>query len=149
MKISLEQILSGEEEIIIRYRNMTPELEKIIDSLKREPVFLTGKNGERQYRILPEDIYYFESVDERLFACTSEAEYQVMFTLTEAEEKLSSYGFFRCNKSFVVNINHITSVRSEMGNRIDALLDNQEHVIISRRYAKEFREWLRGGKEHG
>ena len=36
-----------------------------------------------------------------------------------------------------------------MGNRIDALLDNQEHVIISRRYVKEFRERLKGGKERG
>jgi len=63
--------------------------------------------------------------------------------LGEVEEKLSSEGFFRCNKSFVVNINHIVSVKSEMGNRIDALMDNEEHVIISRRYAKTFREMLR------
>ena len=72
----------------------------------------------------------------------------MLIKLAEAEEKLNSYGFFRCNKSFVVNINHIASVRSDMGNRIDALLDNQEHVIISRRYAKVFRELLRGGKNH-
>lgn len=148
MKISMERITSGEDEILIKYKEMTPAIERIIESLKREQVFITGKSGERQYRIYPRDIYYFESVDEKLFAYTREAEYQVMFTLTEAEEKLSSYGFFRCNKSFVVNINHIASVRSEMGNRINALLDNQEHVIISRRYAKAFRELLRGGKEN-
>lgn len=95
----------------------------------------------------PADIYYFESVDEKLFACTKEAVYQVVLTLAEAEELLGGYGFFRCNKSFVVNIDRIISVRSEMGNRIDALLDNGEHVIISRRYAKEFRERLRGGEK--
>lgn len=148
MKIRMEQIASGEEEILIKYKEMTPAIEGIIETLKRKQFFITGKSGERQYRICPKDIYYFESVDEKLFAYTSEAEYQVMLTLTEAEEKLSSYGFFRCNKSFVVNINHIASVQSEMGNRIDALLDNQEHVIISRRYAKDFRALLRGGKEN-
>lgn len=148
MKISMEQIASGEEEILIKYKEMTPAIEGIIETLKRKQFFITGRKGERQYRICPKDIYYFESVDEKLFAYTSEAEYQVMLTLMEAEEKLSTYGFFRCNKSFVVNINHIASVQSEMGNRIDALLDNQEHVIISRRYAKDFRALLRGGKEN-
>lgn len=148
MKVRTEQIASGEDEILVKYKEMTPEIKRIIESLKRESVFVVGKSGERQYRIQPREIYYFESVDEKLFAYTSENEYQVALTLAEAEEKLNSYGFFRCNKSFVVNINHIASVRSEMGNRIDALLDNQEHVIISRRYAKAFRELLRGGKEN-
>lgn len=35
-----------------------------------------------------------------------------------------------------------------MGNRINAILDNQEHVIISRRYAKDFREMLKRGISH-
>lgn len=148
MKISTQQITFGEDEILIKYKEMTPGIEKIIESLKREQFFIIGKRQERQYRLSPRDIFYFESVDDKLFAYTSQAEYQVMLTLSEAGEKFGSYGFFRCNKSFVVNINHIASVRSEMGNRIDALLDNQEHVIISRRYAKDFRELLRGGKEN-
>lgn len=148
MKIDIQQIISGQEEICIRYREMTPELQKIMELIGKEQVVIVGKREDRKYRISPKDIYYFESVDERLFACTSEAEYQVMLTLAEAEEQFGTYGFFRCNKSFVVNINHILSVRSEMGNRIDALLDNQEHVVISRRYAKDFRELLRGRRGH-
>ena len=87
-------------------------------------------------------------MDERIFAYTEKAEYQVMLTLAEAEEALQEYGFFRCNKSFVLNSDHIISVRSEMGNRINAILDNQEHVIISRRYAKDFREMLKRGISH-
>ena len=147
MKISMEQITSGEDEIVIRYKEMSPAIQQILQWLKQEQVVITGKQEERQYRIHPKDIYYFETVDEKLFAYTNEAEYQVMFTLTEAEEKLKHQGFFRCNKSFVININHIISVKSEMGNRIDALMDNGEHVIISRRYARTFRKLLQGGKE--
>lgn len=145
MRINIEQIVSGEDEIIVKYKEMTPAIQQIVELLKKEQVVITGKIEERQYRIYPSDIYYFESVDAKLFACTGEAEYQIMYTLAEVEEKLSDYGFFRCNKSFVVNINHIISVKSEMGNRIDALLDNGEHVIISRRYARIFRKLLQGG----
>lgn len=90
MKVRTEQIASGEDEILVKYKEMTPEIKRIIESLKRESVFVVGKSGERQYRIQPREIYYFESVDEKLFAYTSENEYQVALTLAEAEEKLNS-----------------------------------------------------------
>lgn len=148
MKICLQQMDEGEEEILIRYRQMTPKLQRMIEYLQREQVAVIGRRNGMSYQLLPEEIYYFERVDERIFAYTSEAEYQVMLTLAEAEETLREYGFFRCNKSFVLNSYHIISVKSEMGNRINALLDNQEHVVISRRYAKDFREMLRRGIGH-
>ncbi len=149
MKISMERVKPGEEEIRIRYWEITPELRRILTFLQAGSPAIIGKNEYGQCRLLPEQIYYFERVDDKTFAYTKEQEYQVAVTLREAEEQLGGHGFFRCNKSFVVNIDRIVSVRSQMGNRIDALLDNQEHVIISRRYVKEFRELLKGGKECG
>ena len=149
MKISMEQVEPGKEEVLIRYWEFTPELRRILDFLQKGSPVIMGKNENGQCRLLPEQIYYFERVDDRVFAYTKGQEYQVTLTLREAEERLKGHGFFRCNKSFVVNIDRIVSVRSQMGNRIDALLDNQEHVIISRRYVKEFRELLKGGKERG
>lgn len=149
MKVSMEQVKAGEEEILIRYWEVTPELRRLLTFLQGNSPTIMGKNEYGQCRLLPEQIYYFERVDDRIFAYTKEQEYQVALTLREAEEQLKGHGFFRCNKSFVVNIDRIVSVRSQMGNRIDALLDNQEHVIISRRYVKEFRELLKGGREHG
>ena len=104
MKIRMQQIVSGEDEILIKYKKMTPEIKKLVERLSENEIIIVGKKEGRQYRILPKDIYYFESVDEKLFAYTSMAEYQVLYTLGEVEEKLSSEGFFRCNKSFVVNI---------------------------------------------
>ena len=149
MKIRQEKIASGEEEILLRYQNMTPEWQEILHYLEGKKVSVIGKRQERQYVLRPEAIYYFESVDNNLFAYGKDAEYQVEDTLTEIEEKLKANGFFRCNKSFVINLNKIQSLRSEIGNRIDARMDNGEHLIVSRRYAKEFRERLQGGNIHG
>lgn len=147
MKLTIETIASGEDEIILRYRAMTPEIASLIHLIERGIPVIIGRKGERQYRVAPGDIYYFESVDERLFACTKKQELQVAMTLQEAEERLEEYGFFRCNKSMVLNLNRIDSVRSELGSRINATLDNGEHVVISRHYARRFRELLRGGED--
>ena len=97
MKICLQQVNEGEEEILIRYRQMTPRLQQIIEYLQREQVAVIGRRNGMSYQLLPEEIYYFERVDERIFAYTEKAEYQVMLTLAEAEEALQEYGFFRFN----------------------------------------------------
>lgn len=146
MKLHLEQISCGEEELIIKYREMTPKIEEIVEFIHKASGVILGKKGDRQYKIEPRNIYYFECVEEKLFACTKEAVYQVAMTLTESEQRLLEEGFFRCSKSFVVNMNKISSVKREMGNRIDAALENGEHIIISRRYVREFQEKLKGGE---
>lgn len=148
MKIRQEKITSGEEEIILRYQDLTSEWKDILRYLEGKKTTVIGKKQGKQYLLRPDDIYYFESVDNNLFAYGKDSEYQVEDTLTEIEEKLKMHGFFRCNKSFVINMNRIQSLKSEIGNRIDAKMDNGEHLIVSRRYAKEFRERLQGGNIH-
>ena len=145
MKLTTQQISEGEDEIILRYRELTPEISALIKQIKQETMTILGKAEDRQYRVKPSHIYYFESVDERLFAYTREQTFQVMMTLAEVEVQFSALGFFRCNKSTVLNVNRVASVKSEMGNRINATLDNGEHVMISRHYARAFRELLRRG----
>lgn len=145
MKLTTQQITKGEDEIILRYRELTPEISALIRQIKQETTTILGKADDRQYRVNPCEIYYFESVDERLFAYTRQQTFQVVMTLTEAETKFSDMGFFRCNKSTVLNVNRVASVKSELGNRINATLDNGEHVMISRHYARAFRELLRRG----
>lgn len=147
MKVNMEQIASGQEEIRIRYREITPEIRRILKFLHQSSE-IPGKNEKGQCILFPEQVYYFERVDDKIFACTREEEYQVDWSLKEAEEKLKTYGFLRCSKSFVVNVHCIISVKSEIGNRMDVRLDNEEHLIISRRYVKEFREFLKGEREN-
>ncbi len=148
MNIKTEKLSSGEEEIIIRYYEMTPEIENIIAFLNKKKETIIGKKGHEQYILPYSDIYHFESVDNLVFAYTDIESYQISYTLTELEELLFSSSFVRCNKSFIVNITEIMALRSNVGNRIDATLKNGEHIIISRHYAKGFREILKGGNQH-
>ncbi|MBR6396195.1 MAG: LytTR family transcriptional regulator DNA-binding domain-containing protein, partial [Lachnospiraceae bacterium] len=54
--------------------------------------------------------------------------------------------FFRCSKSMIINVGRVASLKSLPSNRIDATLENGEHIIISRRYAAEFRRFLKGDR---
>lgn len=142
----MEQIKDGEEEVILRYREKTREIEEILSYLnKRSRTILCKKDGE-DVLVNPRDVIYLESVDGTTYAYTENEVYQAGLSLAGAEAEFSGAGFFRCSKSMVINVYHIERLKSEAGNRIDAVMTGGEHVIISRRYAKVLRRLLRGNE---
>lgn len=146
MKIRIEQIKDGEEEVILRYREKTREIEELLSYLnKRSHSILCKKDGE-DILVRPRDVIYLESVDGTTYAYTEGEVYQAGLSLAGAEAEFSGAGFFRCSKSMVINVYHIEKLKSEAGNRIDAVMTGGEHVIISRRYAKALRRLLRGNE---
>ena len=145
MNIRLEQIHDGKDEIVIRYHEMTDEIEKIVQYLDRSKNAIVCKKDNKQIILVPGDILYFESVDGVTYAYTKEDVYSSPMTLAVIEQEYEDMGYFRCSKSMIINIYQIGRLQSKPGNRIDAQMNNGEHVIISRHYAKDLRNILKGG----
>ncbi len=143
MKITLQKIENGTEEVIIKYHAMTEQIDSIINYINRqEEKWVVCKDGQ-QFVISPQNVIYLESVDGITYLYTDEDVYRTGLSLAAAEAAYMEEGYFRCSKSMVINIYRIQKLKSESGNRIDAMMDNGEHVIISRRYAKELRSILK------
>ncbi|MCM1212405.1 MAG: LytTR family transcriptional regulator DNA-binding domain-containing protein [Blautia sp.] len=149
MKVTLEQIGEGKEEIIIRYRRMTAQLEGIVRYLDGQGGKILGWKDGQQCLIGVSDIIYLESVDGATFFYTEKEMYRSGHTLALSESLYAEEGFFRCSKSMILNLYRIDKLKSMPGNRIDATMDNGEHIVISRRYAKELRDRLKSGLGKG
>lgn len=149
MKYTMERIPEGEDEVILRYSHMTPEVERIWNLLHGNPGKLTGWKGKTRVVLDVDKILYIESVDGRTFAYTSEDVFAVDDTLNKLGQFLNDVNFFRCSKSMIINIDKVQSLKSLPSNRIDAVMCNGEHVMISRTYASDFRKRLKGGREDG
>ncbi|XCP86315.1 LytTR family DNA-binding domain-containing protein [Roseburia hominis] len=147
MKLRLIRISEGEEEIVIRYREMNSHLQSIV-ALARgaEPKIRAVWEG-REIFLLPEEVYYFENVDGVTYAYLVDKVVRVGESLREITLTYEDRGFFRCSKSMVLNIHRISYLKSEPGNRIRATMENKEQVMISRKYAKELRKVLKGGAD--
>ena len=52
---------------------------------------------------------------------------------------LAEHNFFRVNKSTLLNLNKIESLKSDIDRRIRVTLKNGYQLIISRAYAEEFK----------
>lgn len=147
MKITLQQVNKGNEEIIIKYSQITERIDGIVRYIEGQSgQLLVSKDGQ-QYVISVPKILYLESVEGATYLYTEKDLYQLNLTLSLFESLYGEEGFFRCSKSMVINIYRIKKLKSMSGNRIDVTMDNDEHVVISRHYAKEFRSILRRDAE--
>ena len=148
MKYTIRQITEGEDEVIVQYRDMTPEVQRVISLLNREQTKLTGWREKDLTVIESNEILYIESVDGKTFAYTEQDVLKLDYQLSQLEQILRTINFFRCSKSVILNIDKVKSLKSLPSNRIDATMCNGEHIMIARTYASNFRKRLRGGGEH-
>ena len=149
MKYTMNHISTGEDEVIVNYLAMTPEIERIVNFIKGEQAKLVGWKDKAQKVIDIKSILYIETVDGNTFAYTETDVLKLDYTLAQLEQLLNDINFFRCSKSMIINIDKVDSLKSLPSNRIDAQMVNGEHIIISRTYAADFRRILRKGAQHG
>ncbi len=148
MKYTITQITDGEDELILKYRNITPEVERILNFMNGEQQKLIGWKDKTLHVLELSQILYIESVDGRTYAYTEEDVLRIDSTLNRLEQFLCDINFFRCSKSMIINIDRVERLRSLPSNRIDATICNGEHIMISRTYASDFRKRLRGGYDN-
>ena len=143
MKIIIERPeKDAEDEIIIRCAELDDELLGLIKMLASGREQLIGYDDKSAHKLMPNDIYYFESVDGRLFAYTEKNVYEVRAKLYEIEERFAQSDLVRVSKSVIVNVSHIESVTPSFGARFEAKLTNGEKIVISRQYVPEMKKKL-------
>ena len=143
MKITIETPAPDQEdEIILRCRQVDGKLLELIQALKTAPEKLTVYQ-ETEIIVLPlKDVYYFEAVDNKVFACCEKQVYEVRKKLYELEETLGGTDFLRISKSIIVDLSKIRSLAPCFSGRLEAKLKNGEKIIISRQYVPDLKKKL-------
>ncbi|MBQ8160630.1 MAG: response regulator transcription factor [Clostridia bacterium] len=77
------------------------------------------------------DITYVEVFDHNLVYHTLRGDYTVRGRLSDVEEKLNSDRFVTCNRSFIVNLRHVTSINT------DCLLIGDTRIAVSKSHRKD------------
>ena len=143
MKINIDQSNNySEVEITIKCNNIDERLEKLISSIRLYSSTISGKREDKIYFLKPEDVYYFDTVDEKVFIYTAHEVYETSLKLYELEERFAGTSIIRISKSTILNLMKIEYVSSLLNGRIEAVLQNGEKVIISRQYVQAFKTKL-------
>lgn len=143
MKITIETPRPGEEdEIIVRCVALDEQLMKLIYAFKMRQDKITGYVEDKIVKLEPKEIFYFESVDNKVFAYTDKGVYEVRRKLYEIEEDFTHMDFLRISKSSIVNVAKIAYLRPIFNGRFEAKLKNDEKIIISRQYIVDLKKKL-------
>ena len=116
MKVTLQQISGGIEEIIIKYKEMTEQIEGIVNYINQNEKKLFVSRDGQQFALPPQNVIYLESVDGMTYAYTSMEVYRTNLSLAALESMYMKEGYFRCSKSMIINIYRIERLKSEPGN---------------------------------
>ena len=143
IKISIVDPAPDEEdEIIVKCRYIDDDITLLLNQLKNGSSQMNFLKNNKIVFVEKKDIFYFESVDDKVFAYTQDDVFETNLKLYELEQLLYSKSFFRANKAVLVNLNKIKSLSPAFGGRFEAILKNVYNVIISRNYVPKLKELL-------
>lgn len=132
-----------EEEIVVRARKPDARMLGQLERIAKEEEPLLGYHADGGMSPLdPEEIYYFESVENRVFAYGVREVAELKCRLYELEERFAGTDLLRISKSMILSLDKVERFVPALGGRIEALLANGERVVISRQYVPDVKRRL-------
>ena len=117
----------------------------VLKTESRSQEFIIVSRERQKKKLFLDDIYYFEIQGRVVYVHGPEGIFTYYEQIGELENKLRDKGFFRCHKSYLINLKYVDGY-----NRQEAILENGEKIVIAKRRYDEFvREVLKVMRENG
>lgn len=143
MKITIDIIPEKPDtEITISCGALTPEIEKLLATLRILDRQLTVRCDDSVHLLDLNEIIYIEAMERSTFVYAADKVYESDFCLYELEQQLADSGFFRISKACLVRLRKIKSLKADIDRKIRITMENGEQLIASRMYADELRKRL-------
>ena len=144
MRIEKRQVKDQPLTVIVEYPEWNVTVEKLIDKISKADISFTGKTENGSLNIGISDIYYIENVERKLFLYTRENVYRFDRTMAEVEEVMAGTELVRISRTCIINTAHLKEIRQLKNSRLEAVMDNEEMLIVSRKYLPDIKRIFKG-----
>ena len=149
MKIRIDIVGDlAEDEVVIRCGRVDDTIRHIHQVILQEAQTgrkLTFYKDNQEFYFPLEDVLFFETEGEHIFAHTAADAYRIKFRLYELEELLPK-DFLRVSKSAIVNVRRIYSIaRNITASSLIRFVGSHKQIYVSRYYYTELRRRLAPG----
>lgn len=90
---------------------------------------LSKKNGVT-YFINPSDINFIEVINSICYIYLDESTYETTYSISELEQKLEHFGFFRSHRSYLINFQKVIEMRSYTKNSSTLVLSDKNNSQV-------------------
>ena len=146
MKIRIELVNDlAEDEVLIRCSRVDDTIQKIhryILEQSQSSQKITFYKQNQEFYFPMDDILFFETEGEHIYAHTANDAYLIKYRLYELEQILPR-NFMRAAKSTIVNVLQVYSItRNLTASSLIQFIDSHKQVYVSRYYYQELRQRL-------
>lgn len=115
---------------------------KVVNQETTQFTKISAKVEDKMILIDPNDIYYAEAQNSKCIIYVRNSTFQCQSTLEELENKLKRFGFYRCHRSYLINMQKVDEVIKWSKNSYSLKLRHMDaiHVPLSKGRVEDMME---------
>ena len=143
MRVEKRQVKDQPLTVIVEYPEYDPTVDRLITKIRNLSINFTGKADGKNVSIDIDDIYYIENVDRKIFLYSRKDVYRYDGSMSDIDSAITDTDLVRISRTCFMNVSHLREIMQMKNSHLEAVLDNEEKLIVSRKYLKDIKSIFR------
>ena len=143
MRVEQRQVKGQPLTVIVEYPEYDKSVDNLINKIKNMSISFTGKSDGKTVSIDISDIYYIENVERKIFLYSKKDIYRYDGSMADIDSSISETDLVRISRTCFMNVSHLKEIMQIKNSHLEAVLDNGEKLIVSRKYLKDIKKIFR------
>ena len=143
MRVEQRQVNDQPLTVIVEYPEYDRTVERLVSRIKDLNISFTGKADGKTFSIDIPDIYYIENVERKIFLYSKKDIYRFDGTMSDIDSAIADTDLVRISRTCFMNVSHLKEIMQMKNSHLEAVLDNGEKLIVSRKYLKDIKKIFR------
>ena len=125
--------------VIIEYPEWNESVDSLVRKIGRMDISFVAKTEGGSVSIGISDVYYIENVERKLFIYSKDDVYRFDGTMSDIESRIRDTELVRISRTCIMNTDHLKEIRQIRNSHLEAVMDNEEKLIVSRKYLPDIK----------
>ena len=143
MRVEQRQVKDQPLTVIVEYPEYDKSVDNLINKIKNMSISFTGKSDGKTVSIDISDIYYIENVERKIFLYSKKDIYLYDGSMADIDSSILETDLVRISRTCFMNVSHLKEIMQIKNSHLEAVLDNGEKLIVSRKYLKDIKKIFR------
>ena len=143
MRVEQRQVKDQPLTVIVEYPEYDRSVDNLISKIKNMSISFTGKTDGKTVCIDIADIYYIENVERKIFLYSKKDIYRYDGNMADIDSAIVDTDLVRISRTCFMNVSHLREIMQIKNSHLEAVLDNDEKLIVSRKYLKDIKKIFR------
>jgi len=143
MRVEKRQVKDQPLTVVVEYPEYDQSVERLITKIKNLSISFSGKADGKSVSIDLFDIYYIENVDRKMFIYSKDNVYRYDGSMSDIDSAIADTDLVRISRTCFMNVSHLREIMQMKNSHLEAVLDNDEKLIVSRKYLQDIKKIFR------